>query len=226
MSDKKYCYPPDFKVLRNKLNIRDEETLARAEREFVAARMTASVPQGKFDLANLQEIHFHLFQDIYDWAGQIRGVEIAKGGTQFQLRRFIATGMADIHKRLENQNFLKGLSREDFAVGAGKIIGDVNHVHPFREGNGRTQLVYLKQLASQAGHSIDLSKLDKSHWLSASQRSHMGDYDLMVQEISYALGLPRERSKDERDKKQPDKATFQDKQILNPKKNKNDNRYR
>lgn len=68
--------------------------------------------------------------------------------------------MADIHRRLEAATYLHGLSRENFAAQAGQIIGDVNYVHPFREGNGRTQLHYLKQLAAQAGHAIDLTCLN------------------------------------------------------------------
>ena len=67
MSDRDYCYPPDFTVLRNKLDIRDTATLEAAERQFVAQRLLESLPAGDFDLAHLKAIHRHLFQDIYGW---------------------------------------------------------------------------------------------------------------------------------------------------------------
>ena len=135
MSDRVYCYPPDFTVLKNKFDLRDAEALAVAERAAVVARMMQEIPDGAFDLAHLQAIHHHLFQDVYDWAGDVRQVEIAKGEQQFPPRRFIETGMADIHRRLLNSDFLEGITPDEFARQAGRIIGDLNYVHPFREGN-------------------------------------------------------------------------------------------
>ena len=67
-----------------------------------------------------------------------------KDGHQFQFRAYIQTGMADVHRRIVAARYLQGLPREDFAARAGEIIGDLNDVHPFRDGNGRTQLQYLK----------------------------------------------------------------------------------
>ena len=65
MSDRDYCYPPDYTVLRNMLDIRDTSALEEAERELVAQRLLEPVPTGDFDLAHLKAIHHHLFQDIY-----------------------------------------------------------------------------------------------------------------------------------------------------------------
>jgi cell filamentation protein, protein adenylyltransferase len=67
--------------------------------------------------------------------------------------------MADVHRRLTQSGFLKGLNPDDFAQQAGVIMGDVNYVHPFREGNGRTHAQFLKQLAAQAGHALDLRRI-------------------------------------------------------------------
>ncbi len=187
MSDDVYCYPPDFDVLRNKFGIRDADELDFVEREFVARRTMGAIPSGKFDLAHLKAIHRHLFQDIYDWAGQIRTVEISKGGRQFQFRRYIETGMADVHRRLVAGSFLKNLSSADFAKEAGPIMGDVNYVHPFREGNGRTQMIYLKQLTVQAGYAIDLTLIEREAWMAASRQAHMGRYEPMTQCIAGAL---------------------------------------
>jgi cell filamentation protein len=121
---------------------------------------------------------------LYAWAGELRTVEIAKDGCQFQFRQFIETGMADVHGRLEKADFLRGLSAGAFAEAAGPIMGDVNYVHPFREGNGRTQLQYLEQLAAQAGHLIDLARIKPEFWLEASRASHDGDYGPMTAEIA------------------------------------------
>lgn len=136
-------------VLINRLGIKDADRLDHVERELVTQRTAEGVPTGRFDINHLRAIHRHLFQDVYAWAGELRTVEIAKGGSQFQFRQFIETGMADVHRRLVQADFLRGLSRDAFAEAAGPIMGDINYVHPFREGNGRAQLQYLEQLAAR-----------------------------------------------------------------------------
>jgi cell filamentation protein len=190
MSDTEYCYPPDYAVLRNKLNLRDARELAFYETEHTMQRAAQGVPSGKFDLAHLKAIHRHLFQDVYDWAGEIRTVEISKGGSQFQFRRYIEAGMADVHRRLVAKRFLKGLEPAAFAAEAGQIVGDVNYVHPFREGNGRVQMLYLEQLARQAGHPLDLRKFDRDAWMAASRQAHLGRYEAMGACIAAALVRP------------------------------------
>jgi cell filamentation protein len=178
---------PGTRTLKNRLEIADPEQLERVERRLSVERSRQGVPIGNFDLAHLQAIHRHLFQDVYDWAGEIRTVEISKGAQQFQFRQYIHTGMADVHRRLARSRFLGGLSRAEFAKQAAVILGDVNFVHPFREGNGRTQLQYLKLLAAKAGHRLDLSCIDTKRWIEASQISHASNYDLMAQLIANAI---------------------------------------
>lgn len=185
--DQEYCYPPDFTILRNKLNIRDLPTLEAAERQFVMQRLLEAMPKGDFDLEHLRAIHRHLFQDVYEWAGNVRTVEISKGSSQFLPRRLIETGMVDVHRRIVAANYFRGTSRDQFATGAGSILGDVNHVHPFREGNGRTQLQYLKQLAERAQHQIDLTRLGRSAWMEASRSSNDGDYESIRRCVRRAL---------------------------------------
>ena len=92
MSDDPYLWPGTA-TLRNKLGILDGDLLDYHERELVTQRTRQGVPGGNFDLAHLRAIHLHLFQDVYDWAGQIRTVEMSKGGSQFQFRQYIQTGM-------------------------------------------------------------------------------------------------------------------------------------
>jgi cell filamentation protein len=161
--------------------------LDAAERLLVTQRAAEIIPSGQFDLEHLRAIHWHLFQDLYEWAGHIRTTEISKNGQQFQFRRFIETGMSDIHRRLETADHLKNLSPSEFTKSAGRITGDLNYVHPFREGNGRAQLQYLKQLAEQAGHPIDLLLLDPAPWLEASRAAYSGDYTPMSDMLASAL---------------------------------------
>ncbi len=177
-----YLYP-GTSVLRNNLGTKDADQLEYAEIKFVTQRILAGVPDGKFDLNHLQSIHKHLFQDVYEWAGEIRTVEISKGGNQFMFLKFLQSGMADVHARLVKARYLHSLGASEFARRAGEIMGDVNYAHPFREGNGRTQLQYLKKLAEQAGHSLDLSKLGPEQWINASKEAHFARYDAMAQAI-------------------------------------------
>jgi cell filamentation protein len=184
-----YCYPGSA-VLRNILGITDAEKLDYVEREFVAYRFEHGVPTGSFDLIHLQAIHHHLFQDVYEWAGKLRTLEISKGGSQFMFYKFIATGMADVHRRIEEAGYLQNLDAADFAAKAGEIIGDINHIHPFREGNGRTQLTYLSLLVEQAGHRIDVRKIDRDGWYAASRAAHNADYAPMSAMIVKSIGPP------------------------------------
>ena len=185
MSGDPYVYP-GTRVLRNKLGILDLAKFEYFEREIVLMRAREGIPSGNFDLKHLRAIHRHLFQDIFDWAGEIRTVEISKDDSQFQFRQYIETGMADVHRRLVASDFLKGLKPGEFSTEAAKIIGDVNYVHPFREGNGRTQLQYLKQLSERAGHPLDLTRIDALGWLEGSKEAHHARYDRMAELIDIA----------------------------------------
>lgn len=181
--------------MRNKLDLTGLEKLEEAERLLSYRRLQEEIPQGNFDLEHLQAIHRHLFQDIYEWAGEVREVEISKDKSQFQLLEFVERGMADVHRRLESADFLRGLDADQFAVAAGKIIGDVNYVHPFREGNGRTQREYLRQLASEAGHDFRIELLDREQWIDASIEAHRCNYEPMAKAIRSGIVTERQIEK-------------------------------
>ena len=87
MSDP-YLYP-NSPALINNLGITDADELEHIERQLISSRMDEGCPEGDFDLKHLQAIHHHLFQDVYEWAGEIRTLEINKGGSQFQFRQYI-----------------------------------------------------------------------------------------------------------------------------------------
>lgn len=183
-----YTYP-DSNVLRNKLDIRDPARLELIERQLVTARIEQGVPSGNFDLTHLKAIHRHMFQDVYAWAGQLRQVDFHKTSWFLPTNR-IEMGMADVHRRLVDRQYLLGLSADGFAAEAAEIISDINHAHPFREGNGRTQLQYLKQLGARAGHRIDLTRFDRQTWIAASIASHDQSNDPMRHCIRRAIVRP------------------------------------
>ena len=85
------------------------------------------------------------------------------------------------------ENFFKKTTIAQFAERVGPIIGDINYCHPFREGNGRTQLLYLQQLAKIAGHRLDLRHIDREAWIEASKEAHNAKYDAMAKVIETAL---------------------------------------
>lgn len=188
LDEKLYKYP-GTDVLRNKLGIQDAAALDYAERMHVRRQVVKGCPSGQFDLTHLQAIHRHLFQDVYEWAGEIRQVPLRKGDSQFFPPSRIGLAMEDIHRRLVKQNYLCNLDEAAFSKGAGTIIGDINLVHPFREGNGRTQLQYLQQLGIKAGHIIRLSEIDPKQWIEASKRANRATpvYDLMRECITQSL---------------------------------------
>src|SRR4051794_36338725 len=95
--------------------------------------------------------------------------------------------MADVHRRLVQRKFLRGLDSAAFASEAASILGDVNYVHPFREGNGRTQLLYLEQLASRANHPLDLTAIERIDWQTASREAHVGNYEAIADCIAAAI---------------------------------------
>ncbi|WP_421787168.1 Fic/DOC family protein [Hyphobacterium sp.] len=196
MSDPTYCYPPDYSLLRNLQDFRDPAELASFERNAVRIRTNEGVPEGNFSQSHLQAIHRHLFQDVYKWAGEIRTIDMRKGTTVFGRADLIEFDLSNIHERLRGMDYLRGSNRREFAHEAARTLGDVNYVHPFREGNGRTQLQYLKQLGAQADHPLDLRHFEGKSWIEASiksSREKKPDYGPMERCITAAMDRTREQ---------------------------------
>lgn len=161
MPDDPYADPVTG-VLRNKLGLNTAEELADAEREITHAALILireSPVRATYDLAHLCAIHRRIFGDIYEWAGQIRTVAIAKGNL-FCLPQYIESSSAGIFRTLRGENFLRGLERGPFIDRLTFYLGEVNAVHPFREGNGRTQRAFFEQLAHDAGFTLSWQHLD------------------------------------------------------------------
>ena len=148
-------------VLRNKLGLRRSAELEAAEREITHAALIflreSPVP-ASYDLRHLCAIHRRIFGDVYDWAGQLRTVVIAKG-SWFCLPQYIESSAAEIFRALHEEGLLRGLPRDAFTERLTYYLGKVNAVHPFREGNGRAQRAFFEQLASDAGFILDWQRL-------------------------------------------------------------------
>lgn len=176
--DKKYCYP-DSDVLINKLGIQDENKLHTIERQLTTQNDIAlklNPIKGNFDIKHLQAIHKAIFNDLYSWAGKLRDVNIAKT-RMFCLSQHIPAMADDIFGKLRKDKFLVGLKQSDFIDKLSYYMGEVNALHPFREGNGRTQRHFFTQLAECAGYSLDFSKTDRQTLLSADINAMDGKYD-------------------------------------------------
>ncbi|WP_018305435.1 Fic/DOC family protein [Desulfitobacterium hafniense] len=172
-----YCYP-GTNVLKNKLGIQDQERLFDMERGLTFFRLYAlekNPIQGNFDLDHLEKIHRHIFQDIYEWAGQIRTEDIAKGKSIFALRQFIEPLCNDLFKELRNENYLKGLAINQFSERLAYYTSEINAYHPFREGNGRTTREFIRCLAKDAGYELSYSEIDKGQLMDAYIDSFQGD---------------------------------------------------
>lgn len=168
------CYPGTT-VLKNKLDLRDRAKLEAFEAEITAQRASEPLPAGALDYPHYCAIHRHLFQDIYPWAGEIRTVRIAKDGNWFCYPEHIDRQMSNLFGRLTREKHFKGLSAAAFAVKAAHFLAELNAIHPFREGNGRTQLSFLTLLADQAGHPFDLDRLAPEAMLDATVQSFRGN---------------------------------------------------
>ena len=180
MSDSKYCYP-DSDVLVNKLDIRDLEKLQLAERKLTMLRLFELLDKpinGKFDFKHLQAIHKYIFQDIYDWAGKVRTVDIAKGN-MFCNVKFIESQADEIFSKLKKENYLAGLDENAFVKRLAYYFSEINALHPFREGNGRSQREFIRSLALKNGYLIHFDRITKDEMLLASQKSFLCDYTLM-----------------------------------------------
>lgn len=179
-----YCYPKTD-VLINKFDIRDKEALSVTERQITAlkiAKLEESPIRGNFDLKYLQRIHKFIFGDIYNWAGKIReGDFLIKGDSIFCRAMYIENMALEIHNKLSEDNFLRGFEKTDFINRLAFYMGEVNALHPFREGNGRTQRVYFKQLCRRAGYDLEFHKTQKDLLVKADIQAFNRDYSTLVE---------------------------------------------
>ncbi len=188
-ADDTYCYP-GTDVLRNKAEITNAEDLDTYEGELSTLRSIEILENpivGQFDLAHLQHIHLALFQDVYDWAGKIRAVDISRGNSRFANVRFIESAANDIFKKLARENWLKGLDTNALSKRLAHYLSEINALHPFREGNGRVQRIFISQLSESAGYQLDYSDLEQEQIYQAMELAFTGDESILADLILECL---------------------------------------
>lgn len=174
--DVEYCYP-DSNVLINKLNITNNDDLSVAEREITSIKLAYAKQnriKGNFDLKHMQKIHKFLFEDIYSWAGKLRYVNISKGN-QFCLAQNLERYAEDVFLKLKAENYL--VNSENVPERLAYYLSEINVLHPFREGNGRTQRLFIEYLALNAGYRVDFSDVTPEEMIIASAESFACNYE-------------------------------------------------
>lgn len=181
---------PRTGILRNLLGIEDQATLDRAESSLSflqAAKLLEQPVSGNFDLAHLQLIHRRLFGDVYDWAGEIRQGEIQKGDTIFARYLMIDSAARRLFGQLADEDHLRGLDQNEFSQRSAFYLGEINVLHPFREGNGRTQREFIGQLAREAGHNIEWTGIQQTEMIQASIDAYNGNSEGLARIIRRGL---------------------------------------
>lgn len=189
MPDNKYCYP-NSDVLKNKLNIMDARELFDTESELTFIRLHELQEHpihGKYGFAHLKAIHKYIFQDIYDWAGKERMVEIGKGNlfcTTACLNEYAESIFLKYFPQCYN-------AREDFNTFVevfAENYGDLNALHPFREGNGRAQREFARVVCLKCGYRFSLSHTTHNQMLEASILSfNKGDNSGLIRIFKEAI---------------------------------------
>ena len=190
MPDKKYCYK-DSDILINKFDIRDVKKLKLAERKLTMLRLLELFDdpiEGRFDLAHLQNIHRYIFQDIYEWSGEIRTIDIAKEH-MFCNEKFIRPQADEIFLKIKKESYLGKLDNDGFIKRLAYYLGEINALHPFREGNGRSQREFIRALALRNGYVIHYDRITPKEMISASIKSFMCNYCEMEELIKKCIEI-------------------------------------
>lgn len=175
------CYPGTT-VLINRFDIRDEDKLSEVETVLVSARNAEWLTEPRettFDFVHYKALHRFLFSDLYAWAGQTRTVNIAKLGTQFCPADEIESSASRVFTRLARRKHLTNLVYEDFVDGLVDFYISTNYLHPFREGNGRTQRAFISQLAENAGYEAAWDRVDPDLLMIATIQASSGVADTL-----------------------------------------------
>lgn len=163
--------------LINKLDIQDEKQLDIVESQITVAKISIlqhNPIEGNFDFEHYKAIHKFIFEDLYDWAGIPRTVDISKKGTLFVEAKNINEIATACFERLKNHNYFKDLDTDNFVEKITDFYCVTNILHPFREGNGRTQRVFLSQLALNAGYEMNFANIDTDELIVATIQAANG----------------------------------------------------
>ncbi|EBX8839454.1 putative adenosine monophosphate-protein transferase Fic [Salmonella enterica subsp. enterica serovar Urbana] len=187
-----YLYP-GLNVMRNRLGIHQAQRLARAAYEMTALR-AATIELGPLvrGLPHLCAIHRQLYQDIFDWAGQLREVDIYQGDTRFCHFAYIEKEGNALMQDLEEEGYLVGLAHEKFVERLAHYYCEINVLHPFRLGSGLAQRIFFEQLALHAGYALSWQSIAVETWKQANQSGAMGDLSALQAIFQKAISEARE----------------------------------
>lgn len=184
--DDPYCYP-GTSVLKNLLNIQEQDTLDAFEVEISTLRAEEPLPEGSFDAAHYRQVHHHLFQDVYEWAGQYRSVRTSKGGNAFCYPEHIPAQMDALFQGLHRGEVFVERSSDLFLQATARFLGELNAIHPFREGNGRSQMAFIGLLGATFGHPFAFERLSRGTFLQATIDSYFGNREPLLVELRKLL---------------------------------------
>ncbi|OEE65841.1 cell filamentation protein Fic [Enterovibrio norvegicus FF-33] len=169
-----YCYP-GTDVLINNFDERNIYILEELEVDLTeAAAQKIQFRHPPYNLRTMEQIHASLFSDLYPWAGKLRTCDITKGDTRFCNCNFIELEATKLFAALAEDKWLKGLPIAQFAEKLAEHYCEFNLLHPFREGNGRTQRYLFDFIANSNGYVVMWGEIERKEWLNANV---MGVFD-------------------------------------------------
>ena len=178
--------------LVNKLGIRDEKRLSEVEAQitFAKAVMLEETPiDDDFGFEHFKKIHEFLLCDLYEWAGQVRTVDISKKRTKFLDAASIESIGTRCFAKVKD-GYFENLSFDEFVKRIAEFYNDVNYIHPFREGNGRTQRIYFTQLIRHYGYDINFADVDTDELMIATIQASSGVMDFLIEFFENSIIIP------------------------------------
>lgn len=176
-----YCYP-GTNILKNKLNIQDNKLLKTAEEEITLIKQMELLKnpiKGNFSKTHLMNIHKFIFEDIYSFAGKIRQEQIGKADTMFYPPNLIERELDKVFSKIKGQNMLLEKDETKIFDNLAYIMAELNIIHPFLEGNGRSIREFIRLMAKRLNYDLNWGNVDKDELLKASILS-VDDYMVLV----------------------------------------------
>lgn len=196
----RYTYP-GTEVLRNKVGIHDAATAHALETEVAYLRLvdlSARPVPGDFDLPHLQAMHRAIYGDLWDWAGQLRTVDTGTTNTGLAHCRpeFIVDQARVVFGAIARDDFLRGMDHDTIADRLAYHWGETTALHPFRDGNTRTQRLFFHQLTTEAGWSIDWTEINEQmdRFIEARLIAHAGHHEALRDVLAPTLHPARASS--------------------------------
>lgn len=170
------CYK-GTSCLINKFGITNEKQLSEIEADITlakASKLEENPLDGNFDTEHYKSIHRYLFEDLYDWAGKFRTINISKKGTKFADAEDLDDLCNRLFGRLKSNNYFHNMDFENFVENIVDLYSSLNIIHPFREGNGRTERIFIAQLIRKNGYDINFSSIDSDFLMIATIQAAQG----------------------------------------------------